>query len=407
MDINKTFNKIFLSFGLVVYAMSTQALPTECSDLTEPATFLGESGVVCLQQTQVTDDNGTFLFKASLQWLGADRPNHFELSSTEPDDINAVNVNSPAFTSVNNVLTIPKVDVPGTYGTERYAVNLSLFQENGVSLFELASADVYINPEFIPNETWVPYGMLDSDERSAVDLLGGAIAYAKLADAVYDFDNVVVDNWDLIEEKDRSSGMQAGLYSDQDSGDLVLAFRGTESCDFPCSFSETKELVLDVAADSLLTFGQDGPQFDHAVSYAQDVVNRHQGRRIIVTGHSLGGGLAQAVGATFGLETFAFNSAPVPDDFIKSNQIQLSEEELQQIIYVISDIRDPVSNTDETGKFYLNADHITPLIQFDFKLREVLPTRLSELDALRLNRHSITTFVDNAESLLTIYQDGW
>ncbi len=407
MDINKTFNKIFLAFGLVAYAMSAQALPTECSDLTEPATFLGESGVVCLQQTQVTDDNGTFLFKASLQWLGADRPNHFELLSTEPDDINAVNVNSPAYTSVNNVLTIPKVDVPGTYGTERFSVDLKFFQEDGVSLFELASADVYINPEFIPNETWVPYGMLDPDERRAVDLLGGSIAYAKLADAVYDFDNVVVDNWELIETKDRSSGMQAGLYSDRDSGDLVLAFRGTETCDFPCSFSETKEFFLDVAADSLLTFGQDGPQFDHAVKFAQDVVNRHQGRKIYVTGHSLGGGLAQAVGATFGLETFAFNSAPVPDDFIKSNQIQLSEEELHQIIHVIADIRDPVSNTDETGKFYVNADHISPLIQFDFKLREVLPTRLSELDALRLNRHSITTFVDNAESLLTIYQDGW
>lgn len=407
MDIRKTFNKALFLLGLSVCAMSAQAQPTECSELTEPATFLGETGVVCLQQTRVMDNNGTFLFKASLQWLGAERPNHFRLFSTEADNTGTVNVNSPAFTSVNNVLSIPKVDVPGTFGTERFAVNLRLLQENGAFLFELSSTEVYINPDYVPNETWRPYGMLDPDERRAVDLLGGSIQYAKLSDAVYDFDNVVVDNWDLIETKDRSSGMQAGLYSDRDNGDLVLAYRGTESCDFPCSFSETKELVLDVAADSLLTFGQDGPQFDHAVAFAQDVVNRHQGRKIVVTGHSLGGGLAQAVGATFGLETFAFNSAPVPEDFIKNNQIQLGEEALREIIYVISDIRDPVSNTDETGKFYLNAEHITPLIQFDFKFREVLPTRLSELDALRLNRHSITTFVDNAESLLTIYRDGW
>ncbi|MDH5553197.1 MAG: lipase, partial [Nitrosomonas sp.] len=128
---------------------------------------------------------------------------------------------------------------------------------------------------------------------------------------------------------------------------------------------------------------------------------------IYVTGHSLGGGLAQGVGALFGLETFAFNSAPVPDDFFDSHDVLLSDAALQEIIHVIGDIRDPVSNTDETGTFYLNADHISPLVQFDFKLKEVLPQRLGELDKLRFNRHSITTFVDNATSLLMVYGEGW
>lgn len=405
MSIKKTFKQCLVFLGFLGIPVAAHALPTECEALTEPATFVSETGVVCLQQTQVIDNNGTFLFKASLQWQGVDRPNHFQLLSTEADNVD-VNVNSPAFSSENGVLTIPKVDIPGAIGTERYAVDMALSEENGSFVFEMTSVAVYINPDYLPNVTWLPYGMLNADERRAVDLLDRALPYAKLADAVYDFD-VVVDSWDLLETKDRGSGMQVGLYNNRDNDDLVLAFRGTESCDFPCSFNETKEYLLDVAADGLLTLGLDGPQFDDAVEFAQDVVSRFPERKIYVTGHSLGGGLAQGVGAIFGLETFAFNSAPVPDDFFDSHDVLLSDAALQEIIHVIGDIHDPVSNTDETGKFYLNADHISPLIQFDFKLKEVLPQRLGELDELRFNRHSITTFVDNATSLLTVYGEGW
>lgn len=190
MNINRTFKKLLLFSSLSVFALSAQAQPEECSVLTEPATFLAENSVVCLQKTQVTDNNGTFLFKASLQWLGVDRQNHFQLVSSEADDA-GVDVNSPTFTGANNTLTIPKVDIPGTYGTERFAMNLKLMQDDDASLFKLSSVDVYINPDYVPNETWVPYRMLDSDERRAVDLLARSLSYAKLADAVYDFDNVV------------------------------------------------------------------------------------------------------------------------------------------------------------------------------------------------------------------------
>ena len=97
----------------------------------------------------------------------------------------------------------------------------------------------------------------------------------------------------------------------------------------------------------------------------------------------------------------------MPDEFMKSSRVQLSDEELQEIIHVIADIHDPVSNTDESGKFYLNADHLSPLIQFDFDLKEVVPGRLAKLNKLRFDRHSITTFVDNAALLLTTYEEGW
>lgn len=382
-----------------------RASTVDCSEHTAPATFIIDNGLLCLQQIIIEEQPEMAFYNASLAWSDTNNPNQFRLLSTGLDK--SADLNSPSFSTINGLLSLPKVDVPGTYGTERYVVNLALTDKTDFSIFELVSVSVYINPDFIPNVTWKPYGMLDREEKHAVDLLGRSLPYANLADAVYDFDNTVIDRWILIETKDNNSGMQAGVYYDPNTDEVVLAFRGTETCDFPCSLSELAELALDTAADTLLTFGLVDTQFEDAMDYARNVVERAQGRQIIVTGHSLGGGLAQAVGSAFGLETFAFNSAPVPDDFFDDYPPALPQETLNDIIHVLADIHDPVSNTDETGKFYRNAAHVSSLIQFDFDLKEILPPELRKLNELRFNRHSITTLVDNASSLLMLYQDGW
>lgn len=394
---------------LMAAASMARALPEDCLDLTAPAAFLETNGLVCLQKVIVADQGDTQLFKASLQWLGVDNPNQFKLLSAEFDNA-ASETDSPTFSAADGLLILPKIDIPKQFGTERYTVSLAWVSDaddSTVSLFELAKVATYINPDYVPNVTWKPYGMLHPEERRAVDILGRSIPYAQLADAIYDFDNITVDTWELIESISKSSGMQAGVYNNRDTGELTLAFRGTEACSFPCSLSETKAYLLDVAADTALTLGFVNDQFKHAFNFAQDVVNRYPGRKITVTGHSLGGGLAQAVGAVLGLETFAFNSSPVPDNFFDSYPLSLTSEQLEEIIYVIADIHDPVSNTDETGKFYLNADHVTPLIQFNFDLKEIAPDQSFDFDDLRFDRHSITKLFNNATSLISTFREGW
>ena len=274
-------------------------------------------------------------------------------------------------------------------------------------LFELAKVEIYNNPNYVPVRDWKPYGMLNAEERRAVDSLGRSIPYAQLADAIYDFDNVAVGSWELIESIGKSSGMDAGVYKNRDTNELALIFRGTETCDFPCSFKESEDFARDAIADAAIGTGTVSDQFKDAFRFAQDVVNRHPGIRITVAGHSLGGGLAQAVGATLGLETYAFNSSPVPDHFFDTYTITLTSEQLQELIYVIADVHDPVSNTDETGKFYLDSHHVTPLIQFNFGLKEITPSQSVELDNLRFNRHGITKLYDNAVNLINTYQAGW
>lgn len=409
MKIKFQYLAAVISFAVLMStAPIARALPNDCQGLTAPVTYLESIGLVCLQKLIVTNPADNQPYKASLQWLGMNNPDLFSLLGVEFDS--ASEVHSPIFSWVDGLLTLPKVDIPKLFGTERYTVNLTLVpntEDSTVTLFKLTNATVFNNPDYIPNVTWRPYGMLIPEERRAVDLLGRSIPYAQLSDAIYDFDNVVVDNWELIEHISKSSGMQAGVYNNVETSELVLAFRGTETCDFPCSFSETKAYLLDVATDAALTAGFVDNQFKHAFNFAQEMVNKYPERKITVTGHSLGGGLAQAVGSVLGLETFAFNSSPVPDDYFDNYPITLTTEQLEELIYVIGDIHDPVSNTDETGKFYLNADHVTSLIQFDFDSKEVMPDQSLDLDELRFNRHSITRFFNNAVSLMQIYREGW
>ena len=298
--VNNWFISFILIFaGYFFHVNHVRAEVTDCLELIEPVEFYTENGLLCLQKITITEQPGAQFFKASLLWEGPGNPNQFKLLSTEQDAVSEQQ-NNPSFSTVSSVLTLPKIDVPGIFGTERYVADLRLIDSNNDnSIFELSPVSVFINPDYVPNVNWKPYGMLDPEERQAVDLLGRSIPYAKLADAVYDFDNTEVDEWVLFETKDKSSGMQAAVYYNAESDEVVLAFRGTETCDFPCSLSETGEFLLDTAADGLLTFGFVDTQFEDAVSYAEDVVFRAQGRKIIVTGHSLGGGLAQAVGSVF------------------------------------------------------------------------------------------------------------
>lgn len=398
--------------ALMSISPATQALPEDCLNLSAPATYIETNGLVCLQKIIVVDEIGNQQFyKASLQWLGIDNPNRFSLISVELD--NASETYNPIFSEVNGLLSLPKVDIPKQFGTERYAVNLTLAPDignAGDTQFELTKVDIYNNPDYVPGRDWKPYGMLLPNERRAVDILGRSVPYAQLADAIYDFDNVTVDSWDLIKSIGTNTGMDGGVFRNRDTQELVVAFRGTDTCDFPCSVKQLNDLRLDVTADTAIGIGTVSDQFKDAFSFAQDIVNLNPGSKITVTGHSLGGGLAQAVGAVLGLETYAFNPSPVPDHFFDTYTITLTTEQLMDLIYVIADVHDPVSNyaDEETGKFYSDSHHVTPLIQFNFDLKEIMPNQSVDLFDQRFDRHGITKLHDNAVGLIVnTYQAGW
>ena len=242
----KIASKWFIAFilifsGYFFHVNHVRAEVTDCSELTEPAKFYIENGLLCLQKITIAEQPGTEFYKASLVWEGPDNPNQFKLLSTQQDTASELQ-NNPTISIVSGSLVLPKIDVPGAFGTERYVANLKLKDNNDNSIFELSPVSVFINPDYVPNITWKPYGMHGPEERQAVDLLGRSIPYAKLADAVYDFGNTVIDEWVLFETKDKNSGMQAAVYYNPESDEVVLAFRGTETCNFPRKARTTSSL---------------------------------------------------------------------------------------------------------------------------------------------------------------------
>lgn len=108
---------------------------------------------------------------------------------------------------------------------------------------------------------------------------------------------------------DRPSGYQGTVYQRVDTGEIVVAHRGTE-------FDRQKWEDL-VKADGLMAFSRFNPQADDAIALSREAVrlgrdyaseNRVAAPPITHTGHSLGGTLAQVSGHYFGQGGETFNA---------------------------------------------------------------------------------------------------
>jgi filamentous hemagglutinin family protein len=84
---------------------------------------------------------------------------------------------------------------------------------------------------------------------------------------------------------------------------------------------------------------------------------------ITVTGHSLGGGIAQAIAGTTGIHAYAFNSAPVPTSL---NPYLFPQQALDKLIVSISNSRDQVSGLISTaGKATFSTRQLVEPIQLN------------------------------------------
>jgi|SRR5579872_2313202 len=101
---------------------------------------------------------------------------------------------------------------------------------------------------------------------------------------------------------DPNSGFDAALYKNNDTGAMVIAYRGTEP---------TK--LNDWGADLKQAAGFQSDQYDQSVKLAERVKATYPDEDVEITGHSLGGGLAQVASASTGYPATTFNAAGVND----------------------------------------------------------------------------------------------
>ena len=115
-----------------------------------------------------------------------------------------------------------------------------------------------------------------------------------------------VDYWVVEHVNNRTTGYQGTVYQRVDSGEIVVAHRGTE------------QIWKDgVVTDGAMVLSRINPQVDDAIELTRRAlaIAKEQGRQpgkstpgVTVTGHSLGGTLAQVTAHHFDLRGETFNA---------------------------------------------------------------------------------------------------
>ena len=138
--------------------------------------------------------------------------------------------------------------------------------------------------------------------------------YARLAHAVYfDWDNpegaeTVIQNlkeggWEISRTIAHDSGLQAAVYFHRASNRKVLAFQGTDPKDW-----------RDIRTDIANALGVLTAQYQAATTFVKQEKTGLESDapfRLILVGHSLGGGMAQYAAAMTGVDAVTFNPAAV------------------------------------------------------------------------------------------------
>jgi hypothetical protein len=138
--------------------------------------------------------------------------------------------------------------------------------------------------------------------------------YALLSKEVYN-DKRVVEEWRRIKDYKKSffglytHGLHLSVYKHSITDKIAIVIEGTDTTDI-------EDLLTNVVQ---LTNSRRVPrEYRYARDYVKDLIEKNElYRDAVVTGHSLGGGIAQYVAWSFGMKAYAFNSAGLSDNTVE------------------------------------------------------------------------------------------
>lgn len=114
---------------------------------------------------------------------------------------------------------------------------------------------------------------------------------------VRDFITACAGDWLIKSQHNGSNGFSATVF--ENGSRIVIAYRGTEP----------QAGIDDIITDIALGAGcPEAKQFPQALSLYQSIRNSYKGKTIVLTGHSLGGGLANYVSLLTGARAVTFNA---------------------------------------------------------------------------------------------------
>lgn len=209
-----------------------------------------------------------------------------------------------------------------------------------------------------------------------------AIPFARLAKHVYregdSAEEGVPAGFEIVSPRlvqSESTGFLAKSYRNTETGELIVAFAGTD----PKSLNDLK-------ADVSLALGVNtNPQFKQADEVFNTVKRDYPGQRVIATGHSLGGALANYAALMHEAHAVVFNSPGINDSFYRRVPDRNKQTRVRGPWYL------SFQSTGESGAWYRwDKDRITNAVTARHAVIETisLPTGC-HLDAIC---HSIDHF---------------
>ena len=129
---------------------------------------------------------------------------------------------------------------------------------------------------------------------SKIEKMPDIVLSKKYGDSFYSYKNV-------------DSGFCACIFEHIKTGNIIIAYRGTERPLFGENNNDYITWGKDIRTDINLILGNDDEQFRDAFEFYRAVKDQNQGKDITIIGHSLGGGLCQIVSAREYSETYKTN----------------------------------------------------------------------------------------------------
>lgn len=192
-------------------------------------------------------------------------------------------------------------------------------------------------------------------------------------------------SWQVLAQQDLSDGFSVVLFQHASTGEKVLAIRGTEASHWRIDY------LADVVNIALLGTNVGAPQYDSLEAFYQLLIDSGKltaSEQVTVTGHSLGGFLAQAftamhdpvVSATYTYNSPGFSVAP---GFVSNIGTQLLE------LFGITDATIPNDKI-----FNVRAvDGLSATAGLGQMLGSIQPVRIEPGDPI--HNHSIATLADS------------